>query len=345
MFDEVIKKILESIDEKSLLTEMYPQFSGEGYRAYKIDIKNFHEVKKSNSGKRIAFVDGGNVEIIGSANFSLNLIRVCYVIYQNNKKISEKKFDIFAFIKAVNENNEICYRASFFGAGNSININEMSFSSFDPTLMSGINRAEIGSAASAIRRFAELKMAKSASDGKLADAIVLDGNLQSTMTNENKYLNELYESCTKNNVVLTAISKTNSLFTDNGNLLSAALSSISKIPTWFYHPIAEINNHNHKAEMFFAKFHSKSNYIFRFEIFNIQKMMAEQVINEIVSNCCDPIFVGYPYGLVEADRIARASNQEKESLKTMLLVKLRNKNIEKYLNASNAHEILDRISF
>ena len=345
MFDEVIKKILESIDEKSLLTEMYPKFSGEGYRAYKIDIKNFHEIKKSNSGKRIAFIDGGNAEIIGSANFSLNLIRVCYVVYQNNKKISAKKLDIFAFIKAVNENNDICYKASFFSAGNSINIDEMSFSSFDHTLMNGINRAEIGSAANAIRRFAELKAAKSVSDGKLADVIVLDGTLQSTMTNENKYLNELFESCTENNIILTAISKTNSLFTDNGNLLSAVLSSISKLPVWFYHPIAEISSHSHKAEMFFAKFHARSKYVFRFEIFNIQKMMAEPVINEVASNCCDPIFVGYPYGLVEADRIARASNQEKESLKTMFLVKLRNKNIEKYLNASNAHEILDKISF
>lgn len=345
MFDEVIKKILESIDEKSLFTEMYPKFSGEGYRAYKIDVKNFYEIKKLDSGKRIAFIDGGNAEIIGSANFSLSLIRVCYVIYQNNKKITAKKFDIFVFIKAVSENNEICYKAYFFSTGNSINIDEMTFSSFDPTLMNGINRMEIGSAANAIRRFVELKMAKSVSDGKSADVIVLDGNFQSTMTNENKYLDGLYESCSENNVILTAISKTNSLFTDNGNLLSAVLMSISKLPVWFYYPIAEINNHNHKAEMFFAKFHSKSRYVFRFEIFNIQKMMAEQVISEIAPNCCDPIFVGYPYGLIEADRIARVSNEEKEMLKTTILVKLRNKNIEKYLNAVNAHEILDRISF
>ena len=47
MFDEVISKILESIDEKSILTEAYPKFSGEGYRAHKIDIKNFHEIKNS----------------------------------------------------------------------------------------------------------------------------------------------------------------------------------------------------------------------------------------------------------------------------------------------------------
>ena len=345
MFDELASKILELIDEKSLLTEMYPKFSGEGYRAYKIDAKNFHEIKKLNSSGKIAFVDGGNAEIIGSANFSLNLIRVCYIIYQNNKKISTKKLEFFSFTRAVNNNNEIYYDTVLIGQKNSNFLEETSFSSFDPTLMNGVNRAEIGNAANAIRRFMELKLAKSVSDGKLSDIIVLDGNLQATLTNENKCLNELYESCTKNNIILSALSKTNSLFTDNGNLLSAVLSSISKLPIWLYHPIAEISNHNHKAEMFFVKLNPSSKHVFRFEIFNVQKMMAEQVIGEISLNCCDPIFAGYPYGLIEADRMARVSNQEKEMLKTMILVKLRNKNVEKYLNASNAHEILDRISF
>ena len=65
----------------------------------------------------------------------------------------------------------------------------------------------------------------------------------------------------------------------------------------------------------------------------------------MAGNCTDPIFIGYPYGLVEADRVARVSNHEKESLKTMFMVKLRNKNVEKYLSSVNAHDILDRISF
>ena len=44
MFDEIIEKILNTIDEKSVLTETYSKFSGEGYRTHKIDIKNFHKV-------------------------------------------------------------------------------------------------------------------------------------------------------------------------------------------------------------------------------------------------------------------------------------------------------------
>ena len=173
----------------------------------------------------------------------------------------------------------------------------------------------------------------------------LYGNLQSTITGENKYLAELYESCTKNEVVLSALSKTTSLFTDNGNLLSVVLSNMSPSHPWFYNPIVDIENPGHRAEMFFAKFHEKSRHVFRFETLNKQKPKAEETINILATNCVDPIFLGYPYGLIEADRIARVSNNEKESLKMMFLIKLKNRNVEKYLSSVNAHEILDRISF
>lgn len=345
MYNDIINKILEIIDNDSILTEMYPKFPGEGYRAHRIDAKNFYEIKPSNSSKRIAFVDGGNAEIISSANFSVNLIRVSYVVYQNNKKANSKKFEFLAFVHSVSKNNEIYYNVSFFNAKNTIELDEISFSSYDRTLMIGISKADISSVSNAIRRFAELKLAKLVADGKKADIIVLDGNLQSTLTNEDTYLSGLYESCDKNSVVLSALSKTTALFTDNGNLLSAVLANISSIPAWLYYPIADINSHKHKAEVFFVRLNKNSKHIFRFEIFNIQKMKAEETINELACNCIDPIFMGYPYGLIEADKIARVSNQERESLKTMLLLELRNKNIEKYLSSVNAHEILDKISF
>lgn len=345
MYDAIVNKIIKAINEKGYLTEDYPKFSGAGYQAHKLDIKNFHQIIPINSSNKIAFVDGGCAEIIASANFSLNLVRAVYVIYQNNRKKFAKKLEFFAFIHAVNKNNEICYSASLIGLENSNFLDEITFNSFDPTLMLGINRAEISSVANAIRRFAELRIAKSISDERLTDMIVLDGNLQSTITDENNFLNELFESCLENKVILTALSKTSSLFTENGNLLSAVLSSMSKLDSWFYNPIADITNSNHQAEMYFVKFHAKSKHVFRFEIFKKQKSKGEESINIIASSCVDPIFIGYPYGLVEADRSARVSNSEKESLKTMLLVKLNSKKIEKYLSSRNAHEILDKISF
>ncbi|MBI2659972.1 DNA double-strand break repair nuclease NurA [Candidatus Woesearchaeota archaeon] len=345
MFDEVIRKILSAIGQKDMSRESYPKFSGEGYAAYRIDPKNFHEIRKFNRDKKIAFVDGGNAEIIGSASFSLSLLRICYALYQDSKKLGFKRFEILSFTQAVSQGNEIFYKTSFFKTPNSIDLGDISFSSLDNSLMVGVNRAEIGNVANAIRRLAELKVAKFVADSKIADMVVLDGNLQATLTSENKYLDELYESCSRNNILLSALSKTSSLFTDDGNLLSAVLEDISALGSWFYHPIAEISNPSHKAEMFFVKFHDKSRHIFRFEIFNMQKSNAEEVINSLASNSNDPVFIGYPYGMVEADRIARIGKNERESLKARFLFRLQDKNIEKYLNSRNAHEILDKISF
>ena len=344
MYEPIIKKIRESLDQ-DLFSSAYPKLSGDGCKPCKIDIKNFQEISPIETSRRIAFVDGGNAEIISTSNFSLNLIRVCYLICQDNKKRTSKKFEIFAFIQAKSENNEICYKTAFFASKNSIDLEELSFSSFDPTLMLGVNRAEIGSVANAVRRFAELKAAKLISDERLADIIVLDGNLQSTITKENSFLNQLNDSCIKNNVVLSALSKTTSIFTDNGHLLSTVLGSISPLKSWAYYPIAEINTKSHQAEMYFVKLNKNSDHVFRLEIFNKQKPMAAEVISILAENSVDPIFLGYPYGLIEADRAARVTNQEKEALKTIFMFKLKNRNVQKYLNSKNAHEILDRISF
>lgn len=345
MFDEAIKKIMAAIDQNDMYKEAYPKFSGDGYGAYKVDPENFHEIQKIHSNKKVAFVDGGNAEIIGSANFSLSLIRVCYIIFQNKRKLGLRRLEVLSLTQAISQDDEIFYKTSFFNTGNSIDFQEISFSSLDQSLMMGMNRADIANVANAVRRFAELKLARFIAEQKIADIIVLDGNLQAALTNENSYLSGLYGSCGKNDVLLSALSKTSSLFTDNGNLLSAVLEGISTFNPWFYHPIAEISSLNHKAEMFFVKLHEKSKHIFRLEIFNRQKSNAEEIIGILAGNCSDPIFIGYPYGMVEADKIARISHNEKESLKARFLFRLQDKNIEKYLSSKNAHDILDKISF
>ncbi len=327
MHDEIIKKILESC------------------KASKIEPENFHRIKKQVSGKKIAFVDGGNAQIIESSNFSLSLVRVGCVSYLGGKKIAFKKCDFFVFVNAVSRNDKLLYEASFYGAKPHL-LESFAFDSLDKTLMLGMNRADISSIAGAIRRFAELRMARiiSETDG-FCDIITLDGSLQASITHEKDYMDELRESCSKNNVILTAISKTSPLLTDNANPLSAVLGSISNTPSWFYHPIAHISGESHKADMFLAKFHSNSKHVFRLDILNSQKEHAEEAISILSGYCTDPIFPGYPYGLIEADRISRVSNREKESLNTMFLLKLGNKNIEKRLSSSNAHSILDKISF
>ncbi|MEK6942810.1 MAG: DNA double-strand break repair nuclease NurA [Nanoarchaeota archaeon] len=343
MYEEIAAKVLESLKNKEFSKGTYPKFSSEEYTPFKIEKSNFHEIKDIDS-KSIAFIDGGNAEIIGSANFSLSMIRTSCIVLKNREKTIRKKSESMVLVSSIEENKEIHYKPIVFNP-DFLDIKNISFNSMDETLKNGVNRAEIKNVPNAVRRFAELNMAKNVADDMLAEIIVIDGNLQCTLVNEKKYLDALYESCTKNNIVLCALSKTSALFTDNGNLLSAALSDIATTQKWQYHPVAEIKSDNHQAEIFFVKFHEKSNHVFRLEVLKTQKENADETISNVSSCCNDPVFMGYPFGLIEADRIARVSNDEKEFLKTMILAKIGEKNIAKYLNSSNAHQILDKISF
>ncbi len=64
-----------------------------------------------------------------------------------------------------------------------------------------------------------------------------------------------------------------------------------------------------------------------------------------MDNAKDPVFPGYPYGLLVADKFARVSNNEKEYIQTIIKSNA-GKNwakIKKYMNSFDAHSILDNI--
>jgi hypothetical protein len=230
-----------------------------------------------------------------------------------------------------------------FGADEGFN----SFSAFDSTLAKGRHRINAGEVAAACRKLAELKEAVLLVD-KLepGDIIVLDRDLQATITGEKELLEELYAKAEEKNVIVCGLSKTTRLFTDTGDSALAAIASIAPSTDWWYWPVAEINNDGHKAEICFVKLHKNSKYVFRFEIYQKQKDDIEKVLGLLKKNSTDPVFLGYPYGLIEADRFARVSNDEAEYLRVMLLSKAGkdSSKIINYMKSVDAHSILDNIT-
>ena len=102
----------------------------------------------------------------------------------------------------------------------------------------------------------------------------------------------------------------------------------------------------HKVEFFFIKLNSKSKRIFRFEVFNGIKFDINIILSSLMENSIDPIFIGYPYGLIDADKFARIGNKERDYYRTMIMVRLGKKwnDIEKFISVLDAHEVLDRLS-
>ena len=62
-----------------------------------------------------------------------------------------------------------------------------------------------------------------------------------------------------------------------------------------------------------------------------------------MENSQDALFLGYPYGLIVADKFARVSHEEKKSLKMNFLLKADNREIAEYLSTTDAHDILDNL--
>lgn len=318
-----VKKILP----KEESGEEYPVLKKKGFKPVMVSKENFHEIKEPKGKKKICFIDGGNAELLGSNNFSIQIIRIGAVCYQNNKKLWTDKKDFYVIVKADGKSFEAKTLPEKY---------ELKFELGDESLKEGRSTVRISKVADYIRRIAELDFARKKSEE--SDIVVLDGSLEEKFDQEKKYLKKLY--ALSENKIVAGVSKTNSLLTDKGHSLSMVLSGMKK-GSWNYNPVAKIDSDNLKADIWFARLHEKSEYIFRVDVAG----NAEELLSELKRNSRDPVFLGYPYGLIDVDRLARISNQEKEYLRTRLMVELGDdwKELKKYQNSLNAHSILDNI--
>ena len=296
---------------------MLNQFSAEdniifNNKIIRINKENFQEIT-ANENKTIAFIDGGQAEIISTGNFCLSFIRIAAVFFNNNKKINQTNKEFYLFTKAKYLNNDLYYESKIFG-DKSINEEDLLISSNDSSIKTGSERAPISKITNMARRFAELSLAKEIQ----ADHIILDGTLEPTFKNEEKYIPD--------NV--SALAKSSSLFTTSGNSPVILLNKIGLSNCWSYF----LEN-----KTYFVKLNSKAKHVLRFE-------GNKEVLPHLIHNSNDALFLGYPYGLIFVDQIARVSNSEKNSLKMNFLLRKDNQEIAEYLSTSNAHEILDNIS-
>ena len=307
--------------------------------AVEISKDNFHSIKEGGKGK-IVFIDGGNTEILKSSNFSLQFVRVYYTIYLDNKRISNKKYEFYLLVKSFDNNGKIFFKTKIFGDRL---IEGLEFDSFDKTLCVGKNRADVSFIGNVVRRFSELKVVHNVVDElSSGDVVVLDGSLDCKYSGEKEILDKIVENCNLKNVNIIGLSKTCELFTDKGNSMISALNAIQPVGSWYYYPIAKFSK---KFDILFVKLNSKSKYIFRMDFVSEMNDKIEKVLSLLILNSKDPVFLGYPYGLIEADKMARVSNNELEMIKTKFMVKAGKDwdKINESLKTKDSHSVLDNI--
>ncbi len=257
--------------------------------SYKINKENYSKIE-SKFGKTIAYIDGGQAEIINGGNFCLSFIRVVAVVFDYNvKREIRDEFYIFATKNT----------ATIFPLG-------------DRIIADFTVEEELTNIPNIARRCAELAMANKLE----ADYKLLDGTLELRHDEEKKHYSE----------GLSALAKSSSLFTASGNSPIVILNKLGPEGTWKY----KLNTNTS-----FVKLHPNAKHLFRFE--------GKDCTSYLIENSKDALFLGYPYGLILADKLARISNEEKKSLQMKFLLNNKNKEIMQYLSAQNAHEILDSL--
>jgi hypothetical protein len=336
----------------------------ERYKSKDFDVGNFKKLERSTQDShtrdlRIACLDGGNLPIIQAPSFAVHFERVYFNCFEGEKRVTlqiPNKLEFFVVVTSLAKGDEIKYETSL------VPLNEeqkkflpdekdLVFDSYDETISTGGEQIQIPRIGDIARSFAEWKYARFVVDElDKGDIFVRDGTLHAPYTNQSAYADKAYEAARKNEVLFAGVSKTSHLYTTSGLPLAAAISRLARennieVP-WYYKNIVDITDPAHKADISFAKLNKHSDYVFRIELLKGLEAQRDTLMRALASQSNDVSFPGYPYGLVDADKNARVSYDELDSLRMLLLSEISKqgfKDFKELLAASDAHDWLNEI--
>ncbi|MFA6089177.1 MAG: DNA double-strand break repair nuclease NurA [Candidatus Woesearchaeota archaeon] len=354
--DTLLKKTIEKIqksqskdntnsEEKKLI------INNQDYISIPLKEENFYSIERKSSTKKYAFLDGGNNNIYKDQNMSIDIIRIYYCIFCEEKKIKNKTFDFTTITRTTSEsenkenrhNQKIVYKTELIKENN-IELNEefLTFNPKEDLLKNGAFDAKVDSIASKVRRYLEIIVAKQIAEQELKeyDTIILDGTLQCTIPKEEILMQKLEDISIKHNILVCAIAKSTNVYTNTDSSYDKLLISLTDKKRFVYFPSIEIKNTKHPAKIYFAKLHEKSDIVLRIELFKSQanKIDITKYFSQVAFFAKDPTLLGYPYGLIDADKFARLSNEEANYLRTIFEIKTN-------LKQQDIHALLDKMSF
>ncbi len=292
------------------------------FKSFPIKKGNFNALEADNIRLPLFFIDGGSQELYKKGKSAFYAIKIAYSKFYSKERVEDKVYETIARI-----DRDSYSRTSFKDELLFIYKKEIKTKP-EENLEENINQ---------VRRILEIGCAKHICSKNKNVIIVIDGSLfWREFDKEDVY--ELIELAHINNNRLVGFSKSSSLTTNKGN---NALDIINEIgprkQAWLYFPLF-FGTKGLKSGCF--KLHARAPLAFRFDILNHKETITkenQEAIKALMLNSTDGCFLGYPYGLVYVDQIARVSNKEAEYLRMKHFLSKRKENIK-------AHDILDTLS-
>ncbi len=339
----MIRELMDLLRDMDRIPEEWglPYFKQEQYYdPFPLSEDNFHTLEPVDGDRTVCCVDGGNNTILESPSECIHLLRVYFNLFRGRERVKNvEPFSGYLVSRPVEDR----IVSVLYPVNPTIPLEVRKFV---------LNRDEIdgGSMTNAghtVRRYIEWLVAAHAAREHLdkGDILVKDGVLQTSVEEERGYANELYRLCMEKKVVLVGIAKTSSLMTTTGYPLMAAVRTMADgniQGRWYYHPVASNRHPDHMGNIHVVKYHASSEYVFRTEFHREQDIPVDRVLGELAVQAEDPVFLGYPYGLVDADKRARVTDEEVKYLRT-LGTGMMGKPMRYRVNSMNAHDILSDI--
>lgn len=262
--------------------------------------------------KTVSFVDGGNAEIIRAPHLSVHFIRTYASVYNGMQRIARQTREAFAIIHLKPNKDSFVYKAELIGAD--ANIPEIDFQDTDLRAGEHVTPQAI---ADVVRHCLEWQLI----DLQETDCVVRDGALEECPQDK-------FRTAKETKIMQIGVSKTTTALTDTGVSVPFYLSQVCQKDAWAY---------DAKENIGFARLHPLSKRVFRIDAKNCTLSEAAGIL---APHSADASFVGYPYGLVDADLMAAVKQHEAQYLRQLFLAKC-GKIIENIEQATDAHEVLN----
>ncbi len=267
----------------------------------------------------LVFVDAGNAELLEGANISVQFLRFYTGWYENNKCTRRLIEEFFLVVLLKNNSFEV---ALFSLDGNILR--SWSVDAFEPSLSVGARMVSPVAVVNYIRTLLEFERLLVDSD-----IVVRDGDLEAN----GPLLIQARKMLESKNQTFIGLSKTSSICTDSGDSALSAVRSISPGGSWTYF----VGESPRWSKTGFVKLHPDSDYVFRCDLIG-----APEALSVLAANSVDLVFLGYPFGLVEADKFAQVTSEERNELR--LRFELLSRGEFKSLSlAVDAHDILNAL--
>ena len=278
---------------------------------------------------KVVFVDSGSGSILSAGTSCVDFIRLYYGVYEEVDCIKRSLSEYVLAVVAKGDGG-IFYDCSLFDLSGAL-VKSWRIDAFDPVLCVGKRMALPLAVSGYIRSVLEFEKVLECAGEYPGCVVVRDGDLDCRGGLLSSIKDSISDVSAKNKVCVLGLSKTSSLCTSSGASAIVAVGSIAGKGPWLY---------DAGSSVCFVKLHPVSRYIFRCDV--LGRLFLRDALGALVLQSSDPVFLGYPYGLLDADKFAQVPLAELDGLRIRFEVMSRGV-FTGLKSTLDAHSILDKL--